>query len=56
MQMAQSMLTQNCSTMATDVTLAVLDSISSICIKAVASKIMHFEIFSIMLICLQICF
>ena len=32
--------------MATDVTLAVLDSIGSICIKAVASKIMHF-VFSI---------
>ena len=41
--------------MATDVTLAVLDSIGSICIKAVASKIMH-SVFSIMLICLQICF
>ena len=27
--------------MATDVTLAVLDSIGSICIKAVATKIMH---------------
>ena len=32
---------RNCSTMATDVTLASLDSIGSICIKAVASKIMH---------------
>ena len=41
--------------MATDVTLAVLDSIGSICIKAVASKIMH-SVFSIMLLCLRICF
>ena len=32
---------QNCSTTATDVTLASLDSIGIICIKAVASKIMH---------------
>ena len=40
---------------ATDVTLAVLDNIGSICIKAVASKIMH-SVFSIMLLCLQICF
>ena len=32
--------------MATDVTLAVLDSIGSICIKAVASKIIH-SVFSI---------
>ena len=36
-------------------TLAVLDSIGSICIKAVASKIMH-SVFSIMLLYLQICF
>ena len=33
-------------TMATDVTLAVLDSIGSICIKPVASKMMH-SVFSI---------
>ena len=47
------MYTRNCSTMATDVTLAVLDSIGSICIKAVASKIMH-SVFSIMLLCLEL--
>ena len=41
--------------MATDVTLAVLDSIGSICIKVVASKMMH-SVFTIMLRCLQICF
>ena len=41
--------------MATGVTLAVFDSIGSICIKTVASKIMH-SVFSIMLLCLQICF
>ena len=41
--------------MATDVTLAILDGIGCICIKAVASKIMH-SVFSIMLLCLQICF
>ena len=33
---------RKCSTMATDVTLAVLHSFGSICIKAVASKIMHY--------------
>ena len=36
------MYTRNSSTMATDVTLASLDSIGSMCIKAVASMIMHF--------------
>ena len=40
----------NCSTMATDVTLAILDSAGSIRIKAVASKIMH-SVFSLMLHC-----
>ena len=35
--------------MATDVTLTVIDSIGSICIKAVASEIMH-SVFSIMLL------
>ena len=40
------MYTRNCSTMVTDVTIAVLNSIGSICIKAVALKIMHSVFFN----------